>query len=90
MFASLVFYPILLRKDTIKYRNITIESLVNSLIHCNRDFLTIIKILSAPLQSQQEWREFDLKAVLQPSYSTIFGMLETAQFYQEAKIIKNK
>lgn len=49
LFTSLIFYPILLRKDTTKYRNITIEYLVNSLIYSSKDFPAITRILSAPL-----------------------------------------
>lgn len=90
MFASVVLYPILLRKDTIKYRKITIEHLVNSLIYSSRDFPAIARILGGPLQSQQDWREPDLKTALQSSYSTIFDMLDKAQLFQEAKLIQNK
>ena len=56
LFSSLVLYPILLRKDTIRYRMITIDFLVNSIIYGNKDFSTITRILSVPLESQKEWK----------------------------------
>ena len=90
MYASLVLYPILIRKDTAKYRIIAVENFVNSMIYSNKDFAAVTRILSVPLENQRAWHEPDLKSCLQSYYAIIFNMLEKTLIFNEAKLVETR